>query len=97
MAEHSMTRAEWRRARKISKASHYKLKRLGLAPDETEVPGTNIARISAAADAAWEQRMAELSKSEAARLEAERRREIAIVAGRIAAQSPRHVSKRKRG
>ena len=34
MAEHSMTRAEWRRARKISKASHYKLKRLGLAPDD---------------------------------------------------------------
>jgi hypothetical protein len=90
------TRAEWRRARKISTASHYKLKKLGLAPDEIVVPGTNIVRISAEADAAWERRMARLAESEDARLAADRRRAIASTAGKIAAQSPKHVSKRRK-
>ena len=38
--------------------------------------------------------MAELARGEAARLEAERRRELATIAGQIATQSPRHVSRR---
>jgi hypothetical protein len=46
------------------------------------------------ADAEWEARMAELAKSETARLEAERRRELATIAGQIAAESLRHVSRR---
>jgi hypothetical protein len=92
--ERSLTRAEWRRHRNISKASHYKMRKLGLAPDEVEVPGTKIARITAAADAAWERRMAELARSEDAKLESERRRAQAAEAGRIAAASPLHISKR---
>ena len=36
-----------------------------------------------------------VAKGEAARLEAERRRELAVIAGRAAAQSPLHVSKQK--
>jgi len=90
-----MTRAEWRASRRISKSTHYKLKSLGLAPVEAVIPGSNIARITEEADAAWEQRMAELAQSEVAKLEAERRRAIASIAGRKAVQSDRHVSKRK--
>jgi hypothetical protein len=55
--------------------------------------GTRIKRITPEADAEWEARMAELAKSETARLEAERRRELAL-SGQIAAESPRHVSRR---
>ena len=38
--------------------------------------------------------MREFAESEAAKLEAERRRELAKIAGKAAAASPRHVSKR---
>jgi hypothetical protein len=38
--------------------------------------------------------MAELAKSQDARLEAERRSALASAAGKIAAQSPHHVSRR---
>jgi hypothetical protein len=89
-----MTRAEWRARRKISKSTHYKLKRLGLAPEETAPPGINIGRITEEADAAWERRMAELAKSETAKIAAARRAVQATEAGRIPAQSERHVSKR---
>ena len=95
-SERSMTPAEWRWKRRVSKSSHYELKKRGLAPEETIVPGTKIARISPDADRRWEARMARLAETEAARLEAVRRRELASVAGRIAAESPRHVSKRQK-
>jgi hypothetical protein len=90
-----MTNAGWRARRNVSKSSHYKLKVLGLAPDEYNVPGTRLTRITEEADAAWELRMRQLAKSETARLEAERRRELAAVAGRIAAESPLHVTRRR--
>ena len=93
-SERSMTPAEWRWKRRVSKSSHHKLKNLGLAPEETIVPGTKIARISPDADQRWEARMARLAETEAAQLEAKRRRELAVVAGRAAAASPRHISKR---
>jgi hypothetical protein len=96
-SERSLTRAEWRQKRRISKSSHHKLKNLGLAPEEDIVPGTAIARISPDADRRWEERMRALAQTEAARLEAERRHEIAVVAGRAAAKSPDHVSRRRRG
>jgi hypothetical protein len=89
-----MTRANWRARRNVSKTTHAKLKNLGLAPDEYNVPGTRIIRITEAADVAWAERMAEFAKSEEARLEAERRREIAVQAGKAAAASPLHVSRR---
>jgi hypothetical protein len=91
-----MTPAGWRAQRNVSKSTYHKLKALGLAPDEISVPGMRLPRITEAADAAWEQRMRELAKSEAAQLEAERRRELASIAGKAAAASPLHVSKRRR-
>ena len=76
----------------ISKAKYYELKKRGLAPDETNIDG--LIRITPKAREAWHARMAELAKSEAAQLEAERRRELASIAGRAAASSPLHISKR---
>lgn len=90
----SQTRGEFCQTERISKSVFYELKKRGLAPDELEIPGTTIKRITPAARAAWRERMAELAKGEAAQLEAERRRALTAVAGRIAAASPAHVSRR---
>jgi hypothetical protein len=94
--DNSETRAEFCAAERLSKSSFHKLKKLGLAPQEYVIPGTRIARITAEAHAAWRSRMANLAQSKAAKLEAERRREIAMTAGRLAAQSPKHVCRRGR-
>ena len=67
---------------------------LGRGPDVLHVPGTRIERITPEARQAWRERMAELAKSETAQLEAERRRAQAAEAGKLAAQSPNHVSRR---
>jgi hypothetical protein len=85
---------EWCKARHLSRSTYHKLKNFGLGPKELEIPGTRIKRITPEADAEWEARMAELAKSEAAQLEAERRRAQAAEAGKLAAQSPNHVSRR---
>jgi hypothetical protein len=94
MFEPDKTLSEFLAHKHISKALYYSLKKRGLGPDETTYPGSRVVRISAAAERAWDERMAQLAQTEAAKLEAERRREIAATAGRIAAQSPRHVSRR---
>jgi hypothetical protein len=94
MVDTSQTIGEFCRAERISKSVYYELKARGLNPDEFEIPGTRIKRITPEARAAWRERMAELAKSETAQLEAERRRELASIAGRAAAASPRHISKR---
>jgi len=63
------TVAEWCKARHLSRSTYHKLKNLGRGPKELEIPGTRIKRITPEADAEWEARMAELAKSETARLE----------------------------
>src|SRR5262245_27241365 len=90
----SLTRKEFRFLENISTAKFFKLKKRGLAPDEIDIDG--VKRITPQAREEWHKRMAELAKTEAAQLEAERRRELAVTAGRAAAMSPRHVSHRRR-
>jgi hypothetical protein len=90
------TPQEWRAHRKLSKSSHHKLKHLGLAPDEIRVPGTTIIRITKEADLRWQERMAALASEKAALVEQERRVELCRRAGRRAALSAMHVSNRKR-
>ena len=80
---------EWCKARHLSRSTYRKLKNLGLGPKELEIPGMRIKRITPEADAEWEARMAELAKGKAARLEAERRRELATIAGQIASSQRR--------
>jgi hypothetical protein len=79
----------------ISIAKGYALEKVGLGPVVLEIPNTRIRRVTAQAERDWEQRMIELSQEKAARLEVERRREYLSAAGKIAATSPLHVSKRK--
>jgi hypothetical protein len=94
MSEPDKTLGEFLAQKRICKAAYYDLKKRGLGPEVITYPGTRIIRISAAAEAAWDARMRELAESESAKLEAERRRESAIIAGQISAASPLHVSRR---
>jgi hypothetical protein len=89
----SLTRLEFCYVENMSPTKYHGLKSKGLGPEELNVDG--MIRITPEARAKWRERMAELAKSEAAQLEAERRRAHAAEAGRIAVQSPRHVSRRK--
>jgi hypothetical protein len=94
--DRSQTIAEFCESEHISKTTFYGLLKRNLGPEVFEVPGTTIKRITPAAREAWHALMRELAESEAAKLEVERRRELAAVAGRIAARSPLHVSKAHR-
>ena len=78
----------------ISLAKYFELKKRGLGPAITDIDG--LQRITPESREAWHERMAERAKGEAARLQAERRRELAVIAGRAAALSPKHVSKRQK-
>jgi hypothetical protein len=71
----------------------YELKKRGLTPDEIDIDG--VLRITPKARETWHARMATLAKGEAAQLEAARRRALAAIAGRAAAQSPLHASKQR--
>jgi len=90
----SLTQQEFCWVERISRAKYFDLKKLGLNPDEIDIDG--LIRITPKAREAWHARMAELARGEAARLEAERRRALAVAAGRAAAQSPNHASRRTR-
>jgi hypothetical protein len=93
-AEHEVahTIREWCESKRICLATYYKLRRLGLTPDELHVPGTNIRRITPEADRAWIARMAELTKTKEYEREVKRRAVMAKKAGDKAARSPKHVS-----
>jgi hypothetical protein len=72
------------------------MRRRGYSPDETRVPGTRLVRISQQARREWHARMRELCNSQEAELEAGRRQAQTAAAGKRAAQSPLHVSKRRK-
>jgi hypothetical protein len=88
----SLTRSEFCYVENMSPTKYHALKNKGLGPEELNVDG--MIRITPEARAKWRQRMAELAKSEAAQLEGDRRRKLASIAGRAAAASPLHISKR---
>ena len=91
IVDRDMTRAQWRAKRNFSKNDYYKLRKQGRIPKLTAA-----GRITLAADAEWEQSEDELANSAAAKREAERRSELAAIAGRIAAKSPKHHCNRKK-
>jgi hypothetical protein len=93
------------RSRGMSRAFFYALKRRGLAPklDEIILPGElgvnrgrglRLVRISAESERAWDKQMEEMRASKSSELEAARAREQRQVAGKLAAASAQHVSKR---
>jgi hypothetical protein len=90
----------------MGRATFYKLKRLGLTPEVTEIVlpaepgvnrgrGLNFNRISAEAHRAWRKRIAELRATKDAELAAARAHAQRLQAAQLAAQSPLHVSKQK--
>ena len=91
----SQTISEFSDAEGISLSQYFKIRRRGLGPDEFRVPGTKIIRITPEARADWHARMAVLQNGRAAKLEAARRRDQTVKAGRAAAISARHISKRR--
>src|SRR5262245_57820171 len=96
MAEaHDETIEEFCSAERISKSTYFKLRRMGLGPDELRFANTRIIRITPEAHVQWRARMQAWSASQAAALEARRRREQARAAGKLAAASFAHVSQRK--
>jgi hypothetical protein len=80
----------------MSASSFHKLQNKGLAPDVRRLPGMTMLRITNEAYEAWKKRMAKLQRSEANDLQEEReqRRARNRVAGKLAAESPIHVSKK---
>jgi hypothetical protein len=92
--ERALTTAEFCAAERVSVSTYYKLRRLGVGPCEERVPGTAIIRITPEARRAWHAQLAEMRQSGEAELEERRRRAHAAHAGKMAAASPLHVSKR---
>jgi hypothetical protein len=89
-----MSRAEFCKRANISMSAFHSMKRSGNGPEETYYAGSNVARISIEAYHAWQAKNEAWSKSKEVKLEIARRRENAIAAGKKAAESPKHVSKR---
>ena len=84
----------WRNA--IGLGTYHKMKRLGLGPDEMRV--NNVVRITAESEKKWQRARTYPKGDEAkAKTAAEAKAKArGRNAGKLAAQSPRHVSKRKR-
>ncbi len=90
----SMTIKQWCKAENISPATFFKLRRLGLGPCTFNPPGTSLVRIVESRES-YHARMAQLSETQAAKQEHQRRAELASAAGKAAARSAAHWSKRR--
>jgi hypothetical protein len=93
--ERAQTIGEFCAAENISVASYYKMRRLGVGPREERVPGTAIIRVTPEARRAWHLLLAEMRHSREAELEERRRSAHATHAGKIAAASLLHVSRKR--
>jgi hypothetical protein len=91
----SQTISEFCAAENIGNATYYKMKKAGIGPEETRIPGTKVVRISPQARAEWHARMRHRSRERDAYIEHLRRQ--ATEAARRSVASPHHVSRRKRG
>jgi len=91
----SLSILEFCQTENICKTSYYKMRRQGVGPEESLIPGTSIIRISMEAHDAWRERMKALGATKAAALERERRQRSASEAAKIAAVSPHHISRKK--
>jgi hypothetical protein len=90
----SFTRREFCLLEKMSSSTYYKLKQMGLGPQEVRFPGMAFARITPQARREWHEKIEAWHKSKEARVEEQRRSAATSAAGKAAAASPLHVSKR---
>jgi hypothetical protein len=88
----SLTPSEFRYLERMSPSKYHELKKKRLGPEEIDIDG--MKRITPQSRERWHQLMTERARSETALLEAERRRQQAVEAGRAAAASPLHISRR---
>jgi len=73
LPEETMTIAGFCRAENISESTFFKLKRLGLGPEEQSPPGlSNTVRITATARREWQERMRQLRSDKEAKERSER-------------------------
>ena len=79
----------------ISASTYYKLKRLGLAPAELMIL-PKVIRITPQARRDWHAMVRARAQSADIQLEVARKRELARVAGKRAAKSAAHVSRKHR-
>jgi hypothetical protein len=86
------TISEFTQTHSMSMSTFYKDQRAGRGPDVIFVGNKSLVTEEAAAE--WRQRMAARAKTKEAKLEHARRVASASHAGKIAGQSPLHVSKR---
>jgi hypothetical protein len=93
-SDRSLTRRQFCEAENISLSTYHKLKRAGLGPVETCFKGMGLARITAMARRKWHADNEKWNSTKEAELEKQRRIANASLAGREAAKSERHVSKR---
>jgi hypothetical protein len=80
---------------RMSHTTFHKLQKAGLGPAVLRFPGMAFVRITAAARREWHARIAALAQEQDAQLEKQRRSALKSRAGKAAAASPAHVSKRK--
>lgn len=95
--DRSLRLAEFRKAEgDMSAASFYKLMRTGFGPETTVIPGTSILVVTPEARRAWRKRIAKYNEEKASELRAagEARAARASLAGKSAAASPAHHSRR---
>jgi hypothetical protein len=92
--DRSLTIGEFCDIENFSKSYYYSLRKRGLAPDELRTPGSDLVRISASARRAWHAKLEAMARTEAAAIEHLRLVEQRRAAGKLAAESPRHVSNR---
>jgi hypothetical protein len=79
-----------------SLSTYYKRQRRGLGPEETRYPDSPMVRITPEQRRAFHEKMQALSQTYAEELEQHRRSAYAVQAGRAAAASPLHISKRRK-
>jgi hypothetical protein len=89
-----LTRKQFCDVENISLSTYAKLQRLGVGPRETHFPKMNLVRISPEARQKWRVDREKRNQTEAATIEQARRVILASAAGKKAAESPTHVSKR---
>jgi len=93
--ERSMTIKEFCALERMSLATYFKFQRNGVGPNEVRgANGMRFVRITPSARREWHLRMNELQQGQAVELEHQRRVEMCRRAGKKAAQSVCHVSKR---
>jgi hypothetical protein len=90
-AEASKTIEEFCTVENIAISTYYKLKKLGLGPDELVIL-PKVIRITPQAHRDWHAHMKARAQSAEAQLEMARQRQLASVAGKRGAKSPSHYS-----